>query len=69
MKYIFLLDCAHFYSEIEKFQLLKSLKYFSILPPTRNNVRFENVRRKNFWFCFNSIVWVHFSHKTEKFRF
>ena len=24
---------------------------------------------KNVWFCFISIAWVHFSHKTEKFWF
>ena len=24
---------------------------------------------ENVWFCFTSIVWVHFSHKTEKFWF
>ena len=27
-----------------------------------------NVSWKNVWFCFISIVWVHFSHKTGKFR-
>ena len=32
-------------------------------------VRFEYVLQKDAWFCFISIVWVHFSHKTEKFRF
>ena len=31
--------------------------------------RFEYVPWKNVWFCFISIVWVHFSHKTEKFWF
>ena len=35
----------------------------------RYGVRFEYVPWKNVWFCFISIVWVHFSHKTEKFRF
>ena len=29
----------------------------------------EYVPGKNAWFDFNSIVWVLFSHKTEKFRF
>ena len=33
------------------------------------SVRFEYVPWKNVWFCFISIVWVHFSHKTETFRF
>ena len=32
-------------------------------------VRFECFLSKNGWFCFISIVWVHFSRKTEKFRF
>ena len=35
----------------------------------KKSVRFEYVPWKNVWFCFISIVWVHFSHKTEKFRF
>ena len=35
----------------------------------RYGVRFEYVPWKNVWFCFISIAWVHFSHKTEKFRF
>ena len=67
--YVTLLDCVHFYNEIEKFQFSKSLKNFSIPQPMKNNVRCEYVRRKNVWFCFNSIVWVQFSHKTEKFWF
>ena len=28
-------------------------------------VRFEYIPWKNVWFCFISIVWVHFSHKTK----
>ena len=32
-------------------------------------VLFEYVPQKNIWFCFNSIVLVHFSHKTEKYQF
>ena len=35
----------------------------------KNNVRFEYVPWKNVCFCFIFIVWVQFSHKTEKFRF
>ena len=49
-----------------KFQLQKSLKYFSILWPMKNDVKFVYVQRKNIWFCFIPIVWVHFSHKIEK---
>ena len=33
----------------------------------RYSVRFEYVPWKNLYFCFISIVWVHFSHKIEKF--
>ena len=33
------------------------------------DVRFADVPWKNVWFCFISIVWFYFSHKTEKFRF
>ena len=35
----------------------------------RYGVRFEYVSWKNVLFCFIPIVWVHFSHKTEKCRF
>ena len=33
----------------------------------RYGVRFECIPWKNTWFCFFSIVWVHFSQKPEKF--
>ena len=45
------------------------MKYFSILWAIENDVGFEIVPWKNVWFCFISTVWVHFSHKTKKFRF
>ena len=32
--------------------------YFGIFWTVKNDVRFEYVHRKNFWFCFISIVWV-----------
>ena len=35
----------------------------------KNDVGFKYIPRKNVWFCFMFIVLVHFSHKTEKFRF
>ena len=35
----------------------------------RYAVRFEYVPWKKACFCFISIAWVYFSHKTEKFRF
>ena len=41
--------------------------FFSILQRRKNDFRFENVPRKNVWFCFVSIACVHLSHKTEKF--
>ena len=40
-----------------------------IFDKERYGVRFEYVTWKNVWFCFISIAWVHFSHKTEKFWF
>ena len=33
------------------------------------DVRFEYAPWKKVWFCFFSIVWIQFSHKTQKFRF
>ena len=44
-------------------KVLTPKSYWNIL------VLFEYVPRKNVWFGFNSIVWVHFSHKIEKFQF
>ena len=35
----------------------------------RYDVRFECFPWETTLFCFTSIVWVHFSHKTLKFRF
>ena len=67
--YFTLLVCDHFCNEIGRWQLQKSLKYFSILLPMKSNVRFEYVRWKTVWFCFISIVWVQFSLITEKFKF
>ena len=65
--YFSLLDCAHFFNEIEKFQLKKSLKYFSILRPIKDNVRLEYLPSKNVWLCFIPMAWVDFTHKIEKF--
>ena len=67
--YFNLLVFAHLCNKIEKCQLQKSLKYFSILRPMKTNVKFEYIPWKYIWFCFISILWVHFSHKTKKFRF
>ena len=115
--YLTILGFAQFCYKIANYQLQRSLKYFSISRPMKNNVRFEYVpwkisasvlfslfgfslviklRNINFdshwntliyfdkkryvvrfeyvpwktvWFCLISIVWVHFSHKTWKFRF
>ena len=35
----------------------------------KNDVRCEYVPKENVWFCLISIVWVHFSNKTEEFEF
>ena len=67
--YVTLLECAYFCNKIEKCQLCESFKYFNILQPMKNKVRFEHVQWKNVWFCLISIVWVHFSHKIEQFWF
>ena len=67
--YFTLLVCTHFCNKIKKCQFQTSLKYFSILRPMKNNVRFEYVPRKNAWFFFIFVLWFHFSHKSEKFRF
>ena len=34
-----------------------------------NSLRFEHVPRENVRFCFISIAWVYFSHKTQIFQF
>ena len=47
--------CAHFCNEIERCQLWKSLKYFSILGPIKSHNRFEYVQWKSAWFCF---IWL-----------
>ena len=57
--YFILLVCAHFRNQIEKI----------FLWPMKNDIRFEYVPLKNVLFCFISIIWIHFSLKTEKFRF
>ena len=49
-----------------RFEIMKYDVRFEIM---KYDVRFEYVPRKKIQFCFISIVWVHFSHKTEKFRF
>ena len=49
--------------------IIEDINYFIILRPMKNDIRFKYVPWKNLWFCFTSIVWVHFSHKTENFRF
>ena len=67
--YFTLLVCAHFCGEIERCQLGKTFRYFNILRPMKNDIRFECFPWKNVWFWFISNDWIHFSHKTEKFRF
>ena len=53
--YFTLLVCGHFCNEIKRCQLWRSLKYFSILRPMKNDVRFEYVPWKNVWFYFTCI--------------
>ena len=38
----------------------------TLIDKERYGVIFEYVPWKNAWFCFSSIVWVHFKHKTKK---
>ena len=47
----------------------KSLKYIEKSFHKKYGVGLDYVLWKNVWFCFISIVQVHFSHKTQKFRF
>ena len=60
------------------FILVMKLRYFGseshwntliFFDKRRYGVIFEYVPWKNVRFCFISIVWVYFSHRTEKFRF
>ena len=61
--------CTQFCNEIERCQSQKTLKYFSVLRPMKNDVIFEYVLWKNVWFCFIVTAWVYFSYKNEKLRF
>ena len=45
------------------------MKYFSILRPKKNDVRFEYSPWKNVWFCFISIVWFTLVIKLRNFDF
>ena len=45
------------------------MRYFSILRPMQNNVRFEYIPWKNIWLCFISIDWIQFSHNMSNFSF
>ena len=48
--YFTLLVCAYFRNEMERYQLWKSLKRFSILGPMKNDVRFNYVLWKISYF-------------------
>ena len=67
--YFALVVCAHCCNEIERRQFIKAIEIFSILQAMDNDVRFEYISWKSVLFCFISIVWVHFSHKTKRFGF
>ena len=47
----------------------KVIEIFYCFATSEKDVRFKHVPWKSVWFRFISIVWVHFSHKTEKFWF
>ena len=55
--------------KLRNFDFKSHLNVFIFFDKERYGVRFEYAPWKNVWFCFISIVWVHFSHKIEKFRF
>ena len=55
--------------KLRNFDFESHWNIFIIFDKERYGVRFEYVPWKNVWFCFISIVCVHFNHKTEKFRF
>ena len=59
------------------FTLVKKMRSFSfeshwnvliIFDKERYGVRSEYVPSEKIWFCFISIDWFHFSHKTERFQ-
>ena len=69
-----------FWKSLKYYSILESMKNdirFEYVPRKKKknfdkniyNVRFKYVPLKNVWFCFISIVWVHFNHKTEKLQF
>ena len=59
-----------FFGDItDKFYFLNHWNTLTFFAKKRHDVRFEYVPRKNVWVCLISIVWAHFSHKAEKFRF
>ena len=51
------------------FTFTMRLKSSNCKSPWNVSGLFEYVPRNNVWFCFNSIVLVHFSYKTEKFQY
>ena len=55
--------------KLGNFQFERQWNILIFFDEERYVVRFEYVPWKNVWFCFNSIVWFHFSHKTKKFDF
>ena len=55
--------------KLRKFDLESNGNTLIFFDRKRYCVKFEYVSGKNVWFCFISIVWLHFSHKTEKFGF
>ena len=65
MSYLILFHFTCFWSFLQWNRKMLIVKIIEI--SIKIDVRFECVLWKNVWFCFISIVWVHFSHKTAKF--
>ena len=55
--------------KLRKFDFKSRWNTLIILTKIIYDVSFEYVRWKNVWFSFISIVWVHFTHQTEKLWF
>ena len=55
--------------KLRKFDFESHWNILIFFDKKRDNFRFEYVPWKNVWFYFISIIWFHFSHKTEKFQF
>ena len=55
--------------KLRKFDFEKHWDTSIFFDKKKYNIIFEYAPYKNDWFCYIFTVWVHFNHKTEKFRF